>query len=979
MRRRPLAPPFFVALSLLVGVSSFSGSGLAEKAGIAKPAGSAPAPTGKASVAKPASSVVGFQATGKLATGLEALEKSDYATAKKDLEAVSGKDLARATIGLARIAFDSGRYADAESLAKKAAGQAGKDEDAKHDAIGWQATAALAVGRVEDAIKIADALRDETKAPRARGILVEALVRKGDRDEARKVADALEADSEGDDPIWKDPASLACVGRAAHAMRDVKYANSTFKEAQRLKPKHVETNVAWARLFLDWYDIGHAEESVRDVLATAPDHPLGHLLAAEVKLAQTMDWDAANRELDTALKVNPKLTRAFFVRGSMLLHDQDTKGADAEVGKGLAIDPNALDLLSLRAAVKLVDEDKPGYDKIKADVLKKNPLYARFFVDIAEFMDWEHRYDDIVDMMTEATKVDPKDGKAWAELGVNLLRRGDEKLGLEALDKAYKLDKYNVRLVNILNLFEKTLTSKYELVDGTGPAKVFKFRFHKEETDLLARYVPEMMGKAWGTMVKKYGFTPKNPVQIEIFPERQHFSVRTDGVPNIGPTGVCFGRVITAVSPKNEASNWGLVLWHELGHVFAIQLSKNRVPRWFTEGLSEYETIVTRPEWHRALDPQLYQAMKGGRIPKVESLNRAFTHARTQQDVIVAYYASSQIIVHIAETYGFPKIVKMLELFGQGKKGNDVIKQGLGVTADQLDESFKAWLKKRLARYDGQFMFDGAGVPETKLADAAVTADPKNADKVATLAAALFLDHKYKEADAAAQKAIGLDGKNQLAHFIAAKLAFGLKKDVAETKSHIAAIQAAGGDGYTLQNMLADLAEAQKDKKGFRAALEKAATFDPTQIEPLVDLWQLAESEKRADDALALLRKMVLMDPHERLPWKKLMETLVQKSLWDEAIKVGEGAVYVDVYSPEIHAFYARALTNKGRPKDAIDEADAGLATKPKPPLEAMVRVEKARALWKDKQLAKAKEELAAAFKLDPKSPDAAALQAQMK
>ncbi len=29
----------------------------------------------------------------------------------------------------------------------------------------------------------------------------------------------------------------------------------------------------------------------------------------------------------------------------------------------------------------------------------------RSFRDIAEFMDWEHRYDDIVDMMTEATAV----------------------------------------------------------------------------------------------------------------------------------------------------------------------------------------------------------------------------------------------------------------------------------------------------------------------------------------------------------------------------------------------------------------------------------------------------------------------------------------------------------------------------------------------------------------------------------------------
>ena len=975
---RRLLPPLLV--SLLSTLSLFAGPTAAEKAGIAKPATTASTTaSGKAGIAKPAGSVVGFQATGKLGSGLEALEKAEYAAAKKDLEAVSGKDLARATIGLARIAYDAGKYAEAEALAKKAAGQAGKDDDAKHDAVGWQATAALAVGRVEDAIKIAETLRDESKAPRARGILVEALVRKGDREEARKVCDALEADSEGDDAIWKDPASLACVGRAAHAMRDVKYANQTFKEAQRLRPKHVETNLAWARLFLDWYDIGHAEESVRDVLSTAPDHPQGHLLKAEVKLAQTLDWDAANKELDDALKVNPKLARAFFVRGSMLLHDQDTKGADAEVGKGLAIDPNALDLWSLRAAVKLVDEDKVGYEKIKADVLKKNPLYARFFVEIADFMEWEHRYDDIVDMMKEATKIDPKDGKAWGELGINLLRRGDEKDGLAALGIANKLDKYNVRIFNVLTLFDKTLATKYELVDGTGPAKVFKFRFHKEETDLLARYIPETMGKAWGIMVKKYGFTPKNPVTIEIFPERQHFSVRTDGVPNIGPTGVCFGRLITAVSPKNEASNWGLVLWHELGHVFAIQLSKNRVPRWFTEGLSEYETIVTRPEWHRALDPQLYLAVRSGRVPKVENLNRAFTHARTQGDVVTAYYASSQLLIYIAENHGFPKIVKMLELWGQGKKSVDVIKTGLGVTADQLDESFRTWLKKRLSRYDGQFMFDGTSVPETKDAEAASNADPKNADKVAMLAAAQFLDRKFKDADATAARAIGLDGKNQLAHYIAAKLAFGLRKDAAETKTHVSAIQSAGGDGFTVQNMLADIAEAQKDNKAFRAALEKATTFDPTQIEPFIDLWQLAESEKRADDALALLRKMVLMDPHERLPWKKLMDVLVQKSLWDEAIKVGEGAVFVDVYSPEIHAFYARALTNKGRARDAIDEADAGLAGKPKPPLEAMLRVEKARALFKDKQTQKAKDELASALKLDPKNPDALALQAQMK
>ena len=69
--------------------------------------------------------------------------------------------------------------------------------------------------------------------------------------------------------------------------------------------------------------------------------------------------------------------------------------------------------------------------------------------------------------------------------------------------------------------------------------------------------------------------------------------------------------MIAAMSPAAATFNWGNVLWHELGHVFAIQLSKNHVPRWFTEGLSEYETIVRRPEWQREEDPALFAAPEG--------------------------------------------------------------------------------------------------------------------------------------------------------------------------------------------------------------------------------------------------------------------------------------------------------------------------------------------------------------------------------
>jgi len=337
------------------------------------------------------------------------------------------------------------------------------------------------------------------------------------------------------------------------------------------------------------------------------------------------------------------------------------------------------------------------------------------------------------------------------------------------------------------------------------------------------------------------------------------------------------------------------------------------------------------------------------------------------------------MIVYIAEKYGFPKIVEMLKLWGAGKKSVDVIKTALSVSADQLDTDFKVWVKKRLSRYDGQFMFDADSVPDTPDAEKASTAAPKDADKMAMLAAAYFLDRKFKEAKATASKAIALDDKNNVAHYIAAKLAFGLDHDVDEAKKHALSIASNGGDGFVVQNMLADVAEAKKDLKGMRAALEKAMNFDPTQFGPVIDLYQIAEKEGRADDALVILRKLVKIDPNERLPWKKLMEVLVNKSLWDEAIQVGEGAVFVDVYSPEVHGYYARALTMKGKYTDAHDEIDSGLAAKPAAPGEAFLRVEHARLLWKEKQTAKAKAELDAAIKLDPKNAEAAKLKGEIK
>src|SRR5262249_6357527 len=306
-----------------------------------------------------------------------------------------------------------------------------------------------------------------------------------------------------------------------------------------------------------------------------------------------------------ALAVNPKLTGAFAVKAGLALRDMDLADADKAIAAGLAVNPNDLELLSLKAASRFLADDKAGFEQAKKDVLTKNGEYAKMYTIIGEFAEWEHRYDDIVSMMKDATKVDPEDGRAWGELGLTQMRAGDETAGLDAIRKAFGKDSYNVRVYNTLNLYEKQIPLDYETVTEG----VFKLRYTKDERKVLERYVPKLLGEAWGSMKARYAFVPQTPVQVELYGTREQFSVRTSGLPNIGIQGVCFGRVVAAMSPKSESFNWGNVVWHELGHVFAIQLSKNHVPRWFTEGLSEYETIARRPEWQRELDPELYAAL----------------------------------------------------------------------------------------------------------------------------------------------------------------------------------------------------------------------------------------------------------------------------------------------------------------------------------------------------------------------------------
>ncbi|MSP25535.1 MAG: hypothetical protein EXR75_10295 [Myxococcales bacterium] len=859
-----------------------------------------------------------------------ALASSRYGEAEKLLgEAMKGPARVEAQLLEGRRLLYTGDYSGAATLLGKLRGA----ESMRRRAVPLLAEALVRSGKRGEALAELEALADDADAHRAHVLHGELLLEGGHRREAEaplmKVIDAYNADAIKLD----DAEGLSFVGRAAYLLRAHRNANEAFNQAERAGGnKRIETLLWRAELFLDKYDPGHAAEVTKMALALAPNEPRALVMMAQVKLEQAMDFGAAEQLIDQALAVDSKLAEAFFVRAGLALRTMDVSAALAAADEGLRADPKQLELLSIKAATKFLAEDQGGFAATEREVLAISPEFARFYVIVGEFAEWEHRYDEIVSLMKKAIVVDPGEAKAHAALGLNLIRGGDDAGGLAALRKAWKLDKFNVRVYNTLNFYEETIQKEYVSVEGAR----FRVRYHKDEKAVLERYLPRMLEDAYASMVARYRFTPVEPVSIEMYADPQHFSIRTSGLPAIGIQGVCFGKTLAALSPSAGSFNWGMIVWHELAHVFHIQQSQSRVPRWYTEGLAEYETIIARPEWRREEEVSLYWGLADGKIPKVASFNRAFTHVDNSADVVMAYFAASQIAVFAAEQFGFDAYAKLLPGWASGKQTPELVKAALGIDADELDRRYRAWLEPRMARYQKQFMPELAALESVDAARRALASDAKSPKKHVALARALLSEGEDAEAASVLSLALALDANEPNAQFLRARMHLA-KDELDPARALLDRLVKGGHDGYAVRMKAADIAEKKEDLEAMRLHLFEATRLDPSQVEPLQALFDLARKRKDSDEQLFALRALSKLDQHDRRVWRRLLHMLVERGQWDEARVVGEGAMFVDVMNPAVHYDYARALARTGRHVSAIFELNSALKARPEPKLTAQI------------------------------------------
>lgn len=851
-----------------------------------------------------------------LAQARAALREGRYADAERELEAavqrgLSGSARLEALRAVAEVRLLTGRPAEAVDVLATDEGVEG---------VALRVAALRALGRIEEALSLA---ADRSTAPgldRQRLALLrgDVLIEWGRRSEA--LEPLLFAAEQA--PVLagqhKKDAAVAWTrgGRAAHLMRQVELANELYNRAEIAGGSSLELLLARFELYLGTHDVAHAEEVLSEASRSHPHHPEVLYAEARLHLEAALDFAHAEELCARILKINPESSDARFLLAGGALRDFDFEKAESYIQAALALNPRDLRALSMRAGVRFLAEDPEGFEEVVEHVLSLSPGYTQLFSTVGQFAEWEHRYPDIEKLMRRAARLDPKDAEVRTLLGLTLVRAGSDPAGLVELRRAYELDPFNVRVVNTLNLYEKTIPRDYKEFTQ-GP---FRFRFPRAESALLERYVPQLLERAHQEMVSRYGFTPLSPIGIEIYATEDAFAVRTSGLPQTPIAGVCFGRKLATVSPVGSPGNLGMTLWHELGHVFHIGLSDYRVPRWLTEGMAEWETAHLGVGWSRELDRELVQTLEAKALPPLRHMSRAFTQARFHQDVASAYYASGLISEWLVETRGEQAPVSVLRELGRHRLTDEVVPEVLGESWSQLDAKFHGWLAKRLDRFTDQFI---PALVRSSLdeAEAALRAAPDDGARKGNYAHALLAEGKVDDALSVLTTVKAYDGQ---AHYLLARIALAQGK-LARAAQLLGEMIQRGDDGYEVRIVLARSLLAQKNEGDAEAQLKKARAFDPQAEEPLALLAALYRKRTDTASEIDVLRSWAPLAEHEGFIHHRLITLLHQEEEFAEAARIAEWSVWADLASVDAHRLAALSWSRSGQRARADFEWESAL------------------------------------------------------
>jgi len=449
--------------------------------------------------------------------------------------------------------------------------------------------------------------------------------------------------------------------------------------------------VRYGMLFHERFNSKDAADLFNEALAQDPGNAQAYLGLAMLS-ADGFDEKSAEY-VSKAIALDPKLVEAHELAANLLLEDAKPEEAVKEAETAIGLSPDALDAMATLAAADLLADKNSEADAWLKKMAAVNPGYSEGYASVAQHLVLNRRYPEGIAYYRKAVEANPRDWAARSQLGINLMRMGEEHEPRELLELSYnngQTDAATANSLKLLDSYKNFVTTKDETT---------VLRLWKNESDLLRPYFEEQLHKAIATYSTKYKMKLGGPVQLEVYPNHEDFAVRTMGMPGLGALGVTFGDVVAMDSPSGRTPgefNWAATMWHEMSHVFILSATNYRVPRWFTEGLAVHEEGQADPKWANHLTPEDVAAIKAKKLLPVAKMDQGFIFPEYPEQVLVSYWQAGTICDYISERWGNDALLGMVHSFAALKTTPEAIQDNLHESADQFDKGYAAWLDKHV-------------------------------------------------------------------------------------------------------------------------------------------------------------------------------------------------------------------------------------------------------------------------------------------
>lgn len=590
------------------------------------------------------------------------------------------------------------------------------------------------------------------------------------------------------------------------------------------------------------------------------------------------------------------------------------------------------DVRTLRAALAAVERDADGAALILAELAEVDPGDSRPEREVGRHLVELYRFAEGLPYLRTAVERNANDYLAWTQLARALANTGDEKEALKAFEKAKKAgglrrDAWRENTQLSLEIIAKEL----QVADHGD----LSFAWRPDAAAVLEVYMLPFYKNAREELSARYGFTP-DAVRIEVFREHRNFSARSTGFEGFPALGVCFGPVVTALSPLSEMRgqfSWARTGYHEFTHVIHLGLSHNRCPRWITEGLATWEEARKNPSWQRNMRRELVDSYANGLIIPVRDLNRAFRGSR----ILFGYYQGGIVCEVLIREYGFEPMIRLLEAFDRGDDLDLALESVYDLTPEQLDVK----VLRKVERMVSQLSIEPRWHPQSlssKRLSLPSSLPPDEPGRAAwrelwtDLAWGAWQSGRRADAEEALRRSREGGARPPRGLFLEAELAISDHDEARAADLYDEAFEA-GADDYLARMARGGLLEASGDLEGaemeYLAAEDAFPGFADKRLAAELRLASLYLRQDRTDESMRATARYLAFDPSSFDERMRVADWHMNSGRPVEAEKLYFEANEVDPFSRRLHRVWAEALFACERFDEALREYNVALIVPP--------------------------------------------------